>query len=285
MTNKPAPHTTAWQTLRQSPIQAGAWLELAADYRDRNLRWQASYAARQALRCDARLQPKLNALDIGAWQDAATGDALLGRATLPEAAAFAAAFASAVKQNPDDWLSWLYLARLQEFPGVTKHQEEAQENALKKAESQEIIAGETLHWLGVWRLNAGDAKGAVSALSGLLNIRPVRYGSMMYLGEALLHTGNIAAAEKAFSRASQSPNPDFLTNLSARVYAHNYWQEAIQILTKALDLRPGGSVVARYAAPDRPELGKRWFERCPVRLGRRPGRGQGSRNRRDAHRL
>jgi Zn-dependent alcohol dehydrogenase len=36
-----------------------------------------------------------------------------------------------------------------------------------------------LHWLGVWRRHAGDAQGAVAALSGLLDIRPVRFGSMM----------------------------------------------------------------------------------------------------------
>jgi hypothetical protein len=34
------------------------------------------------------------------------------------------------------------------------------------------------------------------------SIRPVRYGSMMYLGEALLRAGKVAAAEKAFERAS-----------------------------------------------------------------------------------
>jgi predicted O-linked N-acetylglucosamine transferase (SPINDLY family) len=95
-----------------------------------------------------------------------------------------------------------------------------------------------LHWLGVWRLNEGDAQGAAAALSGLVDLRPLRHGSMMYLGEALLRLGKVAAAEKAFTRASLSPNPEFLLNLSARVYAHNYWQEAIGVLKKAIEIRP-----------------------------------------------
>jgi protein O-GlcNAc transferase len=91
----------------------------------------------------------------------------------------------------------------------------------------------------VWRLNAGDAQGAVTALAGLLDIRPVRHGSMMYLGEALLRIGNAPAAAKAIARAGQSGNPDFLRTLAARVYRHNDWQEAIALLNKALVIRPG----------------------------------------------
>ena len=60
---------------------------------------------------------------------------------------------------------------------------------------------------------------------------------MMYLGEALLRVGNLLGAEKAFARASLSPNPDFLQTLAGRVYGHNYWQEAIEILKKALTFR------------------------------------------------
>ncbi len=197
---------------------------------------QAGYSTRQALRCDAALRPQLEALDLGLWQDATAGDALLGRALLPAAAALAERFFAVVQEWPGDWLTWLYLARLLELPDVDAP---GREQALAQAKTLEAIPGESLHWLGVWRLNAGDALGAVAALSALLEARPVRYGSMMYLGEALLQVGNIAAAEKAFTRASLSPNPDFLLNLSARVYAHNYWQEAVSVLQKALDLRPG----------------------------------------------
>ena len=213
----------AWTQLRANPAHAPAWLELARDYKRRNLPWQAGYAARQALRCDPALLPQLEAL---------VADAPLGRASLPDAAAKAREFSAALAQSPDDWLTWLYLARLEEMSSV-------ESDALEQAMRREIIPGETLHWIGFWRLNAGDAQGAVSALAKLVDMRPLRYGSMMYLGEALLRTGNVPAAEKAFTRASLSPNPDFLVTLSSRVYASNYWQEAIAILQKARGLRPG----------------------------------------------
>lgn len=232
----PADAGSPWARLRISAVQANVWLELARDYAGRRLPWQAGYAARQALRCDATLRPQLDALGIDRWQDASVGDALLGRATLPEAAALARQFSAAVDASPGDWLSWLYLARLHEMPGSIDRDKGAA--ALARAGALEAIPGETQHWLGVWRLNAGDADGAVSALSTLVDRSPLRHGSMMYLGEGLLRQGKVAAAEKAFTRASLSPNPDFLLTLSARVYAHNYWQEAIGVLKKALALRP-----------------------------------------------
>jgi len=239
--------STLWQKLKQSATQPLVWLELAKNYHERSLPWQAGYAARQALRLDAKLEPQLQQIGIANWKVASSGDALLGRAMLPEAASMAERFHESVKESPGDWLTWLYLARLQEILSASnisskQHKDDEESNpsrhSMQQAQSLEVIPGESLHWMGVWRLNAGDAQGAVAALSGLLDIRPMRFGSMMYLGEALLRIGNIAAAEKAFSRASLSNNPDFLLTLSGKVYAHNYWQEAISVLQKAVTLRP-----------------------------------------------
>lgn len=249
MTENLSPNDPAllWQSLRQSVAQPKVWLDLALCYASRSLPWQAGYAARQALRLDTGLGAQLQALNIGPWHDMSAGDALLGQATLPEAAALAERFSAVVDDCSGDWLTWLYLARLREMPehpgaqskpGQSGPDLSSSDDALQQAGTFEPVPGESLHWLGVWRLNAGDAQGAVDPLAALLNIRPVRYGSMMYLGEALLRTGNIAAAEKAFARASLSDNPDFLLNLSARVYAHNYWQEAIEVLQKALTAKP-----------------------------------------------
>ncbi|MEO5334844.1 MAG: TIGR03032 family protein, partial [Magnetococcus sp. YQC-5] len=199
--------------------------------------WQAGYAARQAVRIDPTVGTGLQTLKLGPWQDAASGDALLGRPAFSQASALAGRFSSWLKRSPGDWLTWLYLARLREIsvPDGSPHSDQ---DALQQATRLEFVPGESLHWMGVWRLNAGDAPGAVKALSALLEIRPVRHGSMMYLGDALLRVGNIAAAEKAFARASLSSNADFLLTLSAKVYANNYWQEAVDILQKAIDIRP-----------------------------------------------
>ena len=232
-----------WRQLAESPAQPALWLELARDYAAAGFRWQMAYAARQALRFDPALGPQLEALAAdGSWQDTASGDALLGRAVLPEVASLAEQFTARVAHVPDDWLTWLYLARLLEMKTASARDTaitaEESVHALKQARQLEPIAGESLHWLGVWRLSAGDARGAVAALSGLLDIRPVRFGSMMYLGEALVRVGNLLAGEKAFARASGSENPDFLQTLAARVYAHNYWQEAIELLQKAVKISP-----------------------------------------------
>ena len=227
-----------WQQLRQFTTRAPLWLGLAHHYAARGLMWQAGYAARQAYRLDASLLAPLHAMGLGAWQDPADGDALLGSAALPNAAALAQRFAAALDEFAGDWLTWLYLARLQDMESsAAQPGGEAVQQALAQAQRLEPMAGESLHWLGVWRLQAGDGQAAVTAFSGLLDIRPLRFGSMMFLGEALLRVGNVAAAQKAFARASHSHNPDFLQMLAARVYGHNYWQEAIDILHKALDLR------------------------------------------------
>lgn len=235
-----------WRQVTSTPANAAAWLDLATHYDRADLPWQSAYAARQAVRLDASLAPRVQSLRH-AGRSSESGDALLGRAALPEAAALQERFQAWVAGCPGDWLTWLYLARLADLlpaPGAPTDTagaapERPVDPALTQASALEPIPGEALHWLGVWRLNAGDAAGAINAFSGLLNLRPMRFGSMMYLGEALVRQGNLVAAEKAFTRASQSTNPEFLSTLAARVYAHNYWQEAIGILQKALSVRPG----------------------------------------------
>ena len=234
----------AWQALRQSPVSPQAWFDLANDYRARDLPWQAAYAARQCVRCAPEMSQRIENLGLIAWRDEQSGAGKLGRAALANSAELAEKFAAAVVEQPEDWLTWLYLARLHEM--TKPAQGERHTHALDQAKALEILPGESLHWLGVWRLQAGYAAGAVAALSSLLDIRPIRHGSMMTLGEALLRIGNTAAAEKAFSRASLSANADFLLTLSARVYAHNYWREALAILQKALAVRP--SHVATWLA-------------------------------------
>ena len=239
----PAAAASPWQALRDHPLQPSLWLALVHDYQRHALPWQAGYAARQALRCAPALQAQLDALALGPWRDPAQGDGQLGCPALPEAGALIEAFAARTRHCPDDWLSWLYLARLHDMlassaAGGGAGAQAACAKALVEAQRREVLPGESLHWLGVWRLNAGDGEGAVAAFSRLLEVRPLRHGSLMYLGEALLRTGNVAAAETAFSRASLSNNPDFLLTLAQRVYTHNYWQEAIAVLHKALGLRP-----------------------------------------------
>ncbi len=202
-------------------------MTLARGYAARDLPWQAAYALRQARRLDPDAVRQ-----AGLTPSNGSDDKVLGRAGLDGAAEVSERFAAWLAECPGDWLTWLYLARLREMPGTEGPP--TVEDALNQARALEFLPGETMHWMGVWRLNAGDARGAIAALAKL----PARrHGSMMYLGEALLRTGQIAAAEKAFERASYSNNPAFLLDLATRVYAHNYWREAIAVLGRALALR------------------------------------------------
>ena len=102
-----------WQQLAVSPGQPELWLALARAYAADSLPRQMTYASRQALRLDSSLGPQLTALANEPWPDTSSGDALLGRAFLPETASLVARFTARAKQVPGDWLTWLYLARLQ----------------------------------------------------------------------------------------------------------------------------------------------------------------------------
>ena len=230
-----------WRELSAEPLQTRTWLKLAQCYAASGLLWQAGYTARQALRLDAALLPTLQGLAIGPWQDVGAGDGMLGRPRLPDAQARAVQIHAWLQTCPGDWLSWLYLARLldmlaQPLAGALALPDV--QEAIAQAQTFEPIAGEALHWLGVWRLSAGDPDLAIVAFRGLLNILPMRHGSMMQLADALERVGKLPAAQTAFARAAQSRNPDFLLTLSARMYQYNHWQEAIDVLDKALALRP-----------------------------------------------
>ncbi|MBM5820247.1 MAG: tetratricopeptide repeat protein, partial [Cyanobacteria bacterium K_DeepCast_150m_m2_101] len=217
-----------WSQLQRHPASADLWNELAQAYGAVGLLPQRAYAAQQFL----RLQPgSTNAIEASepapGTPEANAAEALLHQPHLPAAKVWCTALTNWLQACPGDWLSWLYKAQLAD--GAT---------AIERACALEPIAGESLHWLGLWRLNGGDPQGAIEALAKLVELRPLRHGSMLYLGEALLRAGNRPAAEVAFTRASASSNPAFLRLLAARVYQHNYWQEAIAVLQRALDLAP-----------------------------------------------
>jgi predicted O-linked N-acetylglucosamine transferase (SPINDLY family)/uncharacterized protein YqcC (DUF446 family) len=237
MTAMPDTISARWRLLRQDPLQAESSFDLAREYAVRDLPLQAGYAARQLIQLAPGRRAQVATLPGAPWQNEQHLATTLAQSEPAQAAPLAARFHHAVTLCPGDWLSWLYLARLQEIvrDGVGLP---PSGHALARASALEPFAGESLHWLGRWRLAADDPSGAIAALSQLLDIRPVRCGSMMVLGEALLRTGNGLAAEKAFARASLSNNPDFLLNLAVCVYGHNYWKEAIEVLKKALRLRP-----------------------------------------------
>jgi protein O-GlcNAc transferase len=238
--------TGSWAALRRDPLAPAPWRDLSRAYAAQGLWLHQSYAAgqwRRLLPSGKEPLPAPTAPDRAknapraepAGPSKAQAEEWLQEPRGGGAEAWARRLEAWLDTCPGDWLSWLYLARLADgHSAVPSHPE-----ALTRAEALEPIPGESRHWLGLWRLNAGDAGGAVEVLAPLVDRQPPRHGSLMQLGLALLRLGNRAAAEAAFSRASGSANPAFLRLLAQRVYEHNYWREAIAVLERARALAPG----------------------------------------------
>lgn len=235
----------AWAALRQNPVQANIWQDLLQTYSALGLTWHSLYAATQVNRVNPSLGESLGGYLEQARQTAEGEppcwqrfpEDVLGRSAFAEAAIALSQMQALAERLSDDWLTLLYLLRLQEMvtpaPALCVQMHEVA--------SLEYLPGETAHVLGRWRLNAGDAEGALQVLQTLVEVspqRPLRYGSMMLLGEALLRVGNVDGAEKAFSRAAMSPNPAFLSLLAERSFSLNYWQEAVALRRQVVQMTP-----------------------------------------------
>jgi len=237
-----------WEELRLDPLNSDVWLELSKAYLSLNLLWQASYAAQNAIRLDNKSRLLFDDLLYDLPKEGIKREIALGYGEFSdELRQKHTEFIIQVFNDSSDWLTWLYLTRIiqiaEQSPLFSPSEFEKDNpislyDAQNQAQRFEPIAGETLHLLGVWQLHSGDYQGAVTTFYPLVNQMPLRHGSMMQLAEALLKVGNIPAAEKAFTRASHSNNPDFLVTLADKVYKQNYWSEAIEILKKAVLLAP-----------------------------------------------
>lgn len=224
--------TIQWERIKVSPVAPEPWLRLFSIYMEEGLRFPAIYVARRLRLIDPALGDHIDKQGLSGWESEGAEYSVLLEAVAEKNTTTRDKVSAWLEGNPGDWLCWLYLAALNEL----KTGNHAQDDVLEKACSREYIEGESRHLLGVWCLKAGLVELAVEHLRRLMDILPVRHGSMMYLGISQMMLGNPVAAEKAFQRASMSNNPQFLMLLSARIYEHNYWQEAISVLKKAVAL-------------------------------------------------
>ncbi|MFN9547829.1 MAG: tetratricopeptide repeat protein [Cyanobacteriota bacterium] len=235
-----------WHQVRQQPLAVEGWIALCQGYALAGQAPQWNYVLRQVRRLNpapSALLPSPSDRDVRAITAA---EEHLADPDTAAAQRGAAALDSWLASAPGDWLSLLYRCRLADGEAAAssaiasgaEHRAQQAQHVLRQAIACEPIPGESLHWLGLWRLNGGDASGAIAALSGLVDRQPLRHGSMLYLGEALLRAGHRPAAEVAFTRASSSANPAVLRLLAQRVFQHNYWQEAIAVLQRADRLQP-----------------------------------------------
>ena len=234
----------SFQSLRQQPTDLAAWQALCEQYWQNGWPWQAAYCHQQALRIAAlRGQPDVSP-DMGTLPKTHGATLLmqtmpmeaLGRAEMAQAPELAQPLLGAWRDAPDDWLSGLILLRLGDLcplgdPAPT----------LAQVQALEWLPGETAHLWAHWRLQAGDAEGALDLLRPLVTVtaeQPLRHSSMLLLADALLRLGRVQAAELALNRAARSPNPTFLARVAERSLAWNYWAEAVALRRQIVTMRP-----------------------------------------------
>ncbi len=248
--------SACWEALRAAPASADCWQALMRRHVATGGLWQARHAGRQAARLDptraARIQAELADLAAANRQSKGGPTADLARDGMPGGVGpMIDTLRRIVAAEPGDWLGWLYLARLLllvptarvESGGGTAPRPAgdpagAAMDACARAVALEIVPGETHHWLGLWRLEAGDPAGAVSLLSGLLDRQPVRHASVALLAHALEQLGDAAGAEHAYRVAARSQDVDFLVALAERFALGQRWQPALDLLRRALSLAP-----------------------------------------------
>lgn len=203
------------------------------------------YVAIQANRLQAEGRQAMEALLQQCQQQASAENSIfsrlsvdvLSRAEFSESAECLKSLTSLSESLSDDWLSLVYRFRLHDI----LPDDPAQAPSLERLTELEYLPGESAHLIGRWRLLAGDAEGAVDLLKDLVHVtaeRPLRYGSMLLLGEALLRLGKTQAAELAFGRAAMSPNPQFLALLAEHSFNHNYWAEAVALRRQIVQMTP-----------------------------------------------
>ncbi len=234
-----------WMQLKQNPLNASVWQDLALIYAECSLPWHTRYAATQVNRLQPNCQSAMDTLLQQCQQQAKQENAVfsvvyedvLARAEFTQSRQCLESLTALAEVIRDDWITLLYIWRLHDIVSDSQ----VPRPHLEQLTALEYIPGETAHLIARWRLLAGDAQGAVALLKDLVHVtdeRPLRYSSMLLLGDALLQLGNTQAAELAFSRAALSPNPKFLALLAEHSFNHNYWVEAVALRRQIVQMTP-----------------------------------------------
>lgn len=105
----------SWRALRAKPGDEQAWCELAEFYLGTGLPWHLRYVTRQLGRVASANIPERFLASISGG---AEGDEALGRSSLADAEVLTERFSEFAERYPQDWLTWLYLARLHDLGGL-----------------------------------------------------------------------------------------------------------------------------------------------------------------------
>ena len=232
-----------WLALRSTPMSYPLWRQLCGLYSPQDWPWHAQYVQTQARRCAQALgQTHTDTEGRPAWgcwggpadQQLALStpwpglDEVIGRLQARTAA------------EPQDWLSWLYLARCLEL-GQDRSDAAVQARVrapVLQALGCEWMPGETGHLLAQWRLRSGDPSGALTALQAVLQQAPQRHGSWLLQAQAQMQLGHEDAARASFAKAGESRNPQLLTLLADKLFINNFGVEALQVREVVTQLTP-----------------------------------------------
>ena len=205
-------------------------------------------AAREAFAAVLRLAPA----HYSAWLEA--GHLCRQMGELQQAVG---AYQRAIHAVPTRHEAYLGMARVLPMLGQAELGEQAFADALQQLahsqpESERAAKlAESAHRMGQYRLEQGDAVGAVRALQrGLLALGDVpgdapdepllnlRADLQMDLGEALWRLGQQGAALTALTAASHALSEITLARLGALSFRLNLWQEALAVLRRNAELHP-----------------------------------------------
>ena len=205
-------------------------------------------AAREAFAAVLRLEPQ----HYSAWLEAGHLCRQMG-----EVQQAAGAYQRAIDAQPQRHEAYLGMARVLPLMGQAELGEQAFADAMAQlagcAPETERPArlAEAAQFMGQYRLEQGDAQGAVRALhSGLQAIGDAaapalddrRAQLQIDLGEALWRLGQQEAAMAALTAASSAQAEATLTRLGALSFRLNLWQEALAVLRRNVELHPGSAM-------------------------------------------
>ncbi len=207
-------------------------------------------SAREAFAAVLRLEPA----HYSAWLEAGHLCRQIGE--LQQAAG---AYQHAINSVPTRHEAYLGMARVLPLLGQAQLGEQAFADALNELAKSEPVADRRVkqavaaHRMGQYRLEQGDAAGAVSALQRGLQalgtaadldepaLHEQRAELQIDLGEALWRLGQQDHGMAALTAASSARSEAALARLGALSFRLNLWQEALAVLRRNAQLHPDSS--------------------------------------------
>ena len=212
-------------------------------------------AAREAFAACLRMEPR----NFSAWLEA--GHLCRQMGELQQAAG---AYQRAIDAAPERFEAYLSMARVLPLLGQAELADQAFAQALQRLSHSEPAAerarklADAAQRMGQYRLEQGDASGAVRALeSGLQALaardsqsqvqgegaerQELRASLRIDLGDALWRLGQRDPAMAALTAASVATEETTLARLGALSFRLNLWQEAIAVLRRNVELHPSSA--------------------------------------------